>query len=115
MTVQEIINALSLEVLASNNAALERHVTRGYASDMLSCVMAGAQAGGIWVTMQGHPNVIAVASLLDLAAVVVTEQAPVEPVTVQRAVEHNMVLLKTPHDTFTTVAQLAALGIQGSR
>jgi predicted transcriptional regulator len=115
VTVQEIIQALSLEVLAAGSKCLGRHVTRGYASDMLSCVMAGAQAGSIWVTMQGHPNVVAVASLLDVAAVVVTEHAPVDPATVQRALEHEIALLTTPRDTFTTVAQLASFGIQGCR
>ena len=67
------------------------------------------------MTMQGHPNVVAVASLLELAAVVVTENSPVEAVTVQRAEEKGIPLLITEHDTFTTVAMLAQLGIKGSR
>ncbi len=112
MTVREIVEALGLEVLASKEDA-DRTVTGGYASDLLSCVMAGARAGNIWVTLQGHPNVAAVASLLQLAAVIVTEGAPVDPATVQRAEENRIVLLTTPQDTFTTVARLAALGIQG--
>jgi predicted transcriptional regulator len=82
---------------------------------MLSCVMAEAKTGFIWVTMQGHPNVVAVASLLDLAAVVVTENSPVEAVTAQRAEEKGIPLLGTKHDTYTTVAMLAQLGIKGSR
>jgi predicted transcriptional regulator len=114
VTVQEIVDALSLEVLAGAKV-LGRSVTGGYACDLLSCVMAGAQSGNIWVTMQGHPNVMAVASLLGLAAVVVSEGSPVEPTTVQRAEENGIALLVTPHDTFTTVAKLAALGIQGAR
>lgn len=112
MTVQDIVQALGLEVLSAKGET-DRPVTGGYASDLLSCVMAGARAGHVWVTLQGHPNVAAVASLLQLAAVVVTEGAPVDPVTVQRAEENRLVLLTTPQDTFTTVARLAALGIQG--
>lgn len=114
MTVQEIVKTLSLEVLVGAQR-LGRAVTNGYACDMLSLVMAGAQSGSIWVTMQGHPNVVAVASLLGLSAVVVSEGSQVEPATLQRAEENEIVLLRTPHDTFTTVAQLAALGIQGTR
>jgi len=67
------------------------------------------------VTLQGHPNVVAVASLLDLAAVVVSEGTPVEPEAVQRAEEKGVVLLATPHDTCTVVVKVAALGIQGVR
>ena len=110
MTLQEIVNELGLEVLAGESNLL-RQVTGGYASDLLSCVMAGAKTGNLWVTMQGHPNVAAVASLLNLAAVVVSEGSPVDPVTIQKAEENGVVLLSTPLDTFTTVSKLAALGV----
>ncbi|MGQ9585513.1 MAG: DRTGG domain-containing protein [Anaerolineae bacterium] len=113
MTVGEIVKALSLEVLAGSSH-LERPVTGGYASDLLSRVMAGAKAGNVWVTLQAHPNVVAVASLLDLAAVVVGEGTPVEPETRERAEEKGVVLLTTTHDTFTVVAGLAGLGLQGA-
>jgi predicted transcriptional regulator len=114
VTLQEVVDALSLKVIAGAHT-LGRPVTGGYACDLLSCVMAGAQSGSIWVTMQGHPNVVAVASLLGLAAVVVSEDSAIDPGTVQRAEENSLALLSTPHDTFTTVAKLAALGIQGAR
>ena len=44
-----------------------------------------------------------------------TENSPVEEVTVKRAEEKGIPLLTTEHDTFTTVTRLAQLGIQGSR
>ena len=112
--VQAIVDAMALKVLAGG-ANLGQPVRGGYASDLLSCVMAEAKSGYIWVTMQGHPNVMAVASLLDLSAVVVSENSPVEAVTIQRAEEKGIPLLVTEHDTFTTVAKLAELGIKGSR
>jgi len=56
-----------------------------------------------------------VASLLDLAAVVVSEDSPVEAVTVRRAEEKGIPLLTTGHDTYTTVVKLAQLGVQGTR
>ncbi|MEW6441151.1 MAG: DRTGG domain-containing protein [bacterium] len=113
MKVREIVDALSLKVLAGAGV-LEREVTGGYASDMLSLVMAGARPGNVWVTMQGHPNVAAVASLLSLAAVVITEGSPVDPVTLQRAEENGVPVLAAPADTFSTVAKLAAMGIRGA-
>ena len=112
--VEEVVDALALKVLAGESN-LAQQVRGGYASDLLSCVMAEAKTGYIWVTMQGHPNVVAVASLLELAAVVVSEDSPVDPVTVQRAEEKGILLLATTHDTFSTVAKLAQLGIKGSR
>jgi predicted transcriptional regulator len=112
--VREAVAALELSLLAGGSG-LDQQIRGGYASDMLSCVMAEAKTGFIWVTMQGHPNVVAVASLLDLAAVVVTENSPVEAVTLQRAEEKGIPLLSTKHDTYTTVAMLAQLGIKGGR
>ena len=67
MTVQDLVADLGLQVHAAGR--MEREVTGGYTSDLLSCVMAGAKAGNVWITLQAHPNVVAVASLLDLAAV----------------------------------------------
>lgn len=114
MTAREIVQAVPLKVLAGSSF-LDRPVTGGYASDMLSLVMAGAKAGNLWVTMQGHPNVAAVASLLGLAAVVVTEDSPVDPVTLQRAEENGVPVLATGLDTFSLVAELARLGVRGVR
>ena len=114
MTVREVVEALSLRVVAGQSG-LEQQITGGYASDLLSCVMAGAKTGNLWVTMQGHPNVVAVASLLDLAAVVVTEGSPIEPISLQRAEEKGIPLLTTERGTFCTVAKLAQVGIRETR
>ena len=86
---------------------LSTQITGGYASDLLSCVMAGAQAGNVWVTLQSHLNVVAVASLLNLACVVVTEGAPVEPPTVEKADEVGIPVLSTPLTTYSVVERLA--------
>ena len=76
--------------------------------------MAGAKAGNIWVTLQAHLNVIAVASLIELAAVVITEGVSPDPETIRRAQETGIPLLTTARDTFTTVVALAELGIGAS-
>ena len=112
MQLSQIVHTLGLEVIAQ--ADLEREVTGGYAADLLSCAMAGARAGNIWVTLQAHPNVIAIASLLDLAAVLVTEGMAVDAETVHKAHEAEINLLRTSAGTFAAVAALAALGVAGS-
>lgn len=113
MTVQDVIQQLNLSIV--NGANLNCQVTGGYASDLLSCVMAGAQAGNVWVTLQAHPNVVAVASLLELSAVIVTEGVAPDPETVSKAQQAKVTLLSTTRDTFTVVGELAALGIRGPR
>lgn len=109
MNVQEVVAPLRLAVVA--DGGLERQITGGYASDLLSCVMGKAQPGNVWVTLQAHPNVVAVASMLDLAAVIVTEGVEPDIETVDRAREHGVTLLASEDTTFGVVSALAGLGI----
>jgi len=111
MTVDEMVAQLELRIYAGGD--LNRSITGGYAADLLSCVMAKAQAGNVWVTLQAHPNVVAVASLLGLSAVIVSEGVKPDLETVDRAQENNVVLLGTPQTTFAVVGRLTALGVTG--
>jgi len=112
MKLEDICCGLSLEVKTAAGK-LDREVTGGYASDLLSCVMAKAQAGNVWITLQGHPNVVAVASLLNLAGVIITEGIVPDGATLAKAEEEGIPLLATPLTTFTVVGKLSALGIPG--
>lgn len=112
MTLQDVVDALGLEVLTAPHDLREVAPDAGYAADLLSCVMAGARRGGIWVTLQAHANVVAVAALLDLTAVIVTEGARPEPATVEKAREQGVTLLATPLSTFHVVGQLWDLGLR---
>ena len=72
MTVREIAEKLNLRVF-SGEAGLDREVTGGYVSDLLSDVMGFAKDGSVWVTLQTHKNVMAIATLKELAAVVIVK------------------------------------------
>ncbi|MHB0876717.1 MAG: DRTGG domain-containing protein [Anaerolineae bacterium] len=111
MTVAEIVSALGLEVLTGGNA-LGKIVTGGYSSDLLSCAMAGARGGDVWVTLQAHQNVVAVATLTDVACVIVTEGARPDAATSKRAEGEGVVLLATKQDTFATIVRLVELGVE---
>jgi hypothetical protein len=113
MTVQELMATLGLHGFCLAPSSLDRDILGGYASDLLSCVMAKAQAGTVWVTLQAHPNVVAVASLLDLAAVIVTEGVTPDAETIGRAQENGVTLLGSSQTTFTVVGRLSALGVAG--
>lgn len=112
MKLQEISQQLSLKVRAAAGS-LDREVTGGYASDLLSCVMSKAQAGNVWVTIQGHPNIVAVASLLDLAGIIVAEGMSIDAATLEKAEEENVPILTTLLTTYTVVSELFKAGIPG--
>ncbi len=111
ITLKEIIEALNLELLTPG-LGLNRGVTAGYASDLLSCVMAGAKKDNIWVTLQSHMNVVAVASLLSLSAVLITEGKRPDPEVVAKAEQEGIVLLATERNNYYAVSRLSGLGIQ---
>jgi BioD-like phosphotransacetylase family protein len=112
VNVSDIVAALPVRVVAGADH-LQNEVTGGYASDLLSCVMAGARKGNVWVTLQAHMNVIAVAALLELACVVITEGAALDSEALTRADQRGVVVLSTEQGSFATVAQLSALGVSG--
>ena len=101
---------LGWRVLAGANW-LENEVTGGYAADLLSCVMAGAEAGDLWITLQTHTNVVAVASLLGISAIVVAEGANVPADTLDKATQQEMPVVSSPDPVYETVAQLIKLGL----
>jgi predicted transcriptional regulator len=112
LKLKEISQRLSVDVRAAAGK-LDKEVTGGYASDLLSCVMAKAQAGNVWVTIQGHPNIVAVASLLDLAGIIVAEGMSIDAATLEKAEEENVPILTTSLTTYTVVGELCKLGIPG--
>jgi len=110
MNLKEIADQLSLEVCAAEEN-LDVEVTGGYASDLLSYVMARAKEGNVWVTMQSHVNVVAVASLVNLAGVIITEGTRPEPATLEKAYQEHLPILATQLTTYTVAGKLYELGI----
>jgi len=112
MTLDQIIKNLELEVLTEKTNISTITPINGYVSDMLSCVMTGAKKEGIWVTLQAHNNIVAVACLLDLAAVIITEGVKPDDATIQKANEEGVALLSTPHNSFFVVGKLWEMGLR---
>ncbi len=114
MKISEIVDSLGLEV-ATKNIALTAEVTGGYASDLLSNVMGQASAGMVWVTMQGHQNIAAVAALLGLSAVVVAGGTSIEQETLTKAEKNDVLILTTSLPTFEVVGKIYALGVKNTK
>jgi hypothetical protein len=111
-TLQEIVDQLGLKVLTETRDLRQITPAAGYTSDLLSCVMAGAQKKAVWVTLQAHANIVAVAALLDLSAVIITEGAMPDPASIAKANEEDIILLATPKPTFYVVGRLWEMGLR---
>ena len=111
MKLEEVVRQLGLEVHVSAGK-LDADITGGYACDLLSYVMAKAKAGDLWVTVQGHPNIVAVASLIGLAGIIVAEGAKVESATLEKAEQEGVPILTTPLPTYAVAGRLWELGVR---
>jgi predicted transcriptional regulator len=98
----EILDA----ILHGEPVGAERQVTGAYCSDLLSDAMANAKEGNIWFTIQTHPNVVAVASLLNLAAVVITGGRDPDPETLARAKQEKVAVLVTKAKSFEAAGKI---------
>jgi DRTGG domain len=112
-TLQNIVDQLELKVLTEQRDFSEITPETGYASDLLSCVMAGAQKKSVWVTLQAHANIVAIAALLDLSAIIITEGATPDASSIARANQESINLFSTPRQTFYVVGKLWELGLHG--
>ncbi len=112
MNLQQIIDQLNLIVLTEARDFASIIPTGGYSSDLLSCVMAGAKKGNVWITLQAHLNIVAVAALNEVAAIIVTENAQPDAATIAKANQQGVILLSTPQATYETNGKLWQLGVQ---
>lgn len=112
MTLDQIINDLDLKVLTEEKDFSSISPTHGYVSDMLSCVMTGAKHQSVWVTLQAHNNIVAVACLLELAAVIISENAQPDAETIQKANEEGITLLSCTQNSFFVVGRLWEMGLR---
>ncbi|MFN3556030.1 MAG: serine kinase [Bacteroidales bacterium] len=108
MTVQQLIEKLQLKVYGGNQG-LQNEITGGYVSDLLSDVMGNSDSGQVWITLQTHKNVMAIASLKDLAAIILVGDHQPEEDTLAQSNEEGLPLLGTSMSTFEITGKLYEL------
>ena len=113
MNLQQIIERLDLNLLTDSRDFAGIQPEGGYTSDLLSCVMSGAKNQYIWVTLQAHLNIVAVAALLDVAAIIITENAQPDAETIAKANDQGVILLSTHMPNFEVDGKLWEMGIRG--
>ena len=111
MDLQQIIDQLNLTVLTEPRDFASIGPTGGYSSDLLSCVMAGAKKGHLWITLQAHLNIVAVAALNEVGAVIITENAQPDAASILKANEQGVIMLSTPQTSYEINGRLWELGI----
>ena len=108
MNIREVVDSLSLDV-KTEKGDLGRTVTGCYISDLLSDVMANAKEGEVWITLQTHPNIAAVAALKNLACIIITNKRNPQEETLKKAEDERITVAVSPSSTFEVGGMLYKL------
>ncbi len=109
MNIVEIAAQSNWKIAAEVNTS--NQVTGIFTGDLLSWVMGHAQPGDMWVTVQAHANIVAVASLRELAGIVIAHGSEIDAETLKSACEEGIPVLISSQSSADCVKTLAGYGL----
>ncbi len=112
MKLDEIVKVLDLSV-KTGAENLDVEVAWGYATDMLSDIIGRAEEESLWITIQKHQNIVAVAVMKSLTAIILTCGREPDEDTLEKAEREGVVILGTELESFSLVGKLYEMGIRG--
>lgn len=112
MKMGEIIKFLSLKEETSGEIDKELDVKTAYVSDLLSDVIANAKKGCLWITLQSHPNIVAVGAMKEVAGIIVVNGRHLDAETIKRAVQEGIPIFTTEKNAFTVAGLLYQAGLR---
>lgn len=105
MTIEQLIESGSCKVLNAGED-IKREITGIYCCDLLSIAMSRAKADSAWVTVMANMNTLAVASLTDVACVVLAEGVAFDDACIQKAVKEGIAVLASDRPVFETALHI---------
>jgi predicted transcriptional regulator len=110
MRVNDLVEEFDL-VIAAGEKGLDRKVMDGYCGDLLSDVMGNAPAGCAWLTVQAHQNIVAVAVLREMAAIIITGGQKPDEETIQKAEQEGISILLWPRSSYSLAGRFFSAGV----
>ena len=105
MTVRELCEKTGLQALTLPDP--DREVEGGYAGDLLSWVMGNAFGGCAWVTIMTNRNILAVATLIEMACIILAEGCELDEELQSLAEDQGVNVLGSPQGTYEICAALS--------
>lgn len=105
MITKDLLSIDNLE-LQTVDADLDKAINGVYIGDLLSLVMAKAKEKNIWITIQTHLNIMAVAELLDLSGIIIAENMEIDENTLEKANELKIPIFKTNYSAYEIACKL---------
>lgn len=104
MTVKELSEKCDFKTAALPDGG--REIDGCYIGDLLSWVMGRAEADCVWITIMSNLNIIAVASLADVACIVLSEGVTVDGDIIKLANEKGINILLSDKKTYETAVDV---------
>ena len=98
MKLQTVLELPECKVLVKGNP--DREISKVFCCDLLSIAMGKAPADSLWVTVMGNKNTLAVATLADVACIVLAEGISLDDGTLAKAEEEGVCILATELPVF---------------
>ena len=105
MKVFDIAEKLSLKALSLADSS--REVSGVYIGDLLSWVMGRAESGDAWITIMSNINIVAVASLADVACIILAEGVELDENVCATALQKGINIYTSEKTAFQLAASLA--------
>ena len=112
MNIDTIVKELNLKVLSAQDR-INNKITGGYTGDLLSDVMANSSEGHIWVTRQVHQNIVAIATLKELAGIILVNSAEPAKDTLEKAIKENIPIMVSNLTAFELTGKIYNLLMTG--
>ena len=107
MTIREAAAALEAKIIQDEFEDTE--LSGAYTSDLLSDVMANAKDGGALITIQAHKNTVAVATLVNITAIVICNSRPIPDDMIAAARDEGIAIFLTKENQYKVSGKLYAL------
>ncbi len=105
MTIGELIESGMFQ-LVHQGEGTEREISKPFCCDLLSIAMGKAPEGAVWVTVIGNVNTLAVATLTDVACLVLAEGAALDENAGRKAVEEGITVMRTEEPIFDAALRI---------
>lgn len=99
MKLKELIDIGNFKII-NRGEDLEKEITKPFCCDLLSIAMSKATAGCVWVTVMGNVNTLAVASLTEVACIILAEGVTLDEPALNKAKSQDITVLSTEAPIF---------------
>ncbi len=104
MTVNELAAMPGFKAVSIPDG--DREITNVYIGDLLSWVMGRAKADGAWITIMSNINIVAVASLADVACIILAEGVTLDAAVTETANAKGVNILTSDLPAYETAMLL---------